>query len=175
MTIAGAMLMQTREMLAGKDPLKMVHDGVLDVGAFWLQAFIAGGGAGIYGDFIREAFTGRVDRLLTGAAGPTIGPLLEMGLVDPLHQAGRAMQGKETNLLLEEAKNLKGFVPFGNVWYAKAALDHLIFQQVAEALSPGYLASIRSRTMRERGQAWWWAPGELTPERAPDLGAALDR
>lgn len=42
-------------------------------------------------------------------------------------------------------------------------------------MNPGYLASIRSRTMRQRGQDWWWAPGELTPDRPPNLGKALDK
>lgn len=175
MTIAGAMLMETREVLAGKDPRKLWSDKPFENFKFWFGAMVAGGGMGIYGDFLEQAIDGRLDRLLTGGLGPTIGPLLEMGLVDPLHQASRAMQGKETNLLVQEAKQLKTFAPFGNVWYAKAALDHLIFNQVFELLSPGYLASIRSRTMRQNSQDWWWKPGELTPDRAPDLGAALDK
>lgn len=106
---------------------------------------------------------------------PTLGPLLELGVTQPLGAAAKALQGKETHFLAQQAQDLKGFVPGGNVWYAKAALDHLIFQQVFEMLSPGYLASIRSRTMRQNGQDWWWKPGELTPERAPNLWAAIDK
>jgi hypothetical protein len=55
-------------------------------------------------------------------------------------------------------QDLKGFFPGGNMWYTKAALDHLLWQNVMEMLSPGYLASIRSRTMKEYGQDWWWSP-----------------
>jgi hypothetical protein len=106
---------------------------------------------------------------------PTLGPLLELGLVQPLNAAKRAVEGKETNLLAQTAQDAKGFVPFGNVWYTKTALESLVWHNVMESLSPGYLQSIRSRTLREKGQDWWWRPGELLPERAPDLGAAIEK
>jgi hypothetical protein len=44
---------------------------------------------------------------------------------------------------------------------------------VMDALSPGYLNTIRQKTAKEYGQDWWWRPGETTPERAPDLGRAV--
>lgn len=169
-TLAGAMLMQTRDMLAGKDPRAM------DTPEFWGAAFLQGGALGIYGDFLYGAGHTRYGSgILESVAGPTIGPLLELGLVQPINAITKAMEGKETHFLAQEAQDLKGFVPGGNVWYTKAAMDHLIFQQVFEALSPGYLNSIRSRTMREYGQDWWWQPGEMTPDRAPDLEAATGR
>lgn len=171
-TLAGAMLMQTREMLSGKDPRDMVTgDKALK---FWPAAFLQGGALGIYGDFIYSTNetrygSGPVEAL----AGPTIGPLLELGLVQPLTAAKKSIEGKETHFLAQEFQDLKGFVPGGNIWYAKAALEHLVFQQVMEQLSPGYLASIRSKTMKDYGQDWWWSPGELSPDRAPDAAKAV--
>lgn len=173
MTLAGAMLLQVREVLAGRDPRKMADD---DWHKFWASAFLQGGALGIYGDFLyginqTRYGSGPVEAL----AGPTIGPLLEMGVLTPLNSAKRALEGKDTHFLAEEFRNAKGFIPLGNVWYAKAALDHLVWQQVLELLSPGYLRSIRSRTRREYGQQWWWEPGELTPDRPPDLGKMIER
>jgi len=66
-------------------------------------------------------------------------------------------------------------VPFNNAWYAKAALDHLIWQQVMESLSPGYLQRMRRRVAREYDQDFWYEPGKLTPSRAPNIGTALER
>jgi hypothetical protein len=106
---------------------------------------------------------------------PTVGPLLELGILQPLKAVKANIEGKESHLLAQSLQDLKGFVPGGNVWYAKAALDHMVWQQVMEALSPGYLQAIRSRTQRQTGQQWWWQPGELTPERAPDLEAAIEK
>ena len=94
-------------------------------------------------------------------------------LGQPLNAAKRAIDGKETHFLAQEFQDLKGFIPGGNIWYAKAAIDHLVWQQVMESLSPGYLSSIRQRTLRDYQQQWWWEPGETTPERAPDLRAAI--
>lgn len=169
-TLAGAMLIQTREMMSGKDPRDMTEL------KFWGAAFMAGGALGIYGDFfysINETRFGSGP--LEALSGPTVGPLLEMGLVQPLNAAKKASEGKETHLLAQTAQDLKGFVPGTNVWYAKAALEHLVWQQALEWLSPGYLASMRSRTQKDYGQDWWWTPGETSPYRGPDLDAAVGK
>jgi hypothetical protein len=172
-TLAGAMLLQTREMLAGKDPRKMADE---DWYKFWAASFLQGGALGIYGDFLYSVNQTRYGSgPIEALAGPTIGPLLELGLVQPLTAAKKAMEGKETHLGAQTIQDLKGFVPGGNIWYAKAALDHLIWQNVMESLSPGYLASIRQRTQREYGQQWWWEPGEATPDRGPALERAIGR
>lgn len=172
-TAAGAMLMQTRDLLTGKDPRHMVDK---DWYKFWGQAFLQGGALGIYGDFLyginqTRYGSGPIEAL----SGPTIGPLLEMGLVQPLNAAKNRVEGKDTHLAAQMFQDLKGFVPGGNIWYTKAALDHLVWQRVAEALSPGYLSNVRNRTMKDYGQDWWWRPGEAGPERQPDFGKAIAR
>lgn len=170
-TLAGAMLLQTRELLTGKDPRDMTGR---DWYKFWGTAFLQGGALGIYGDFLygvnqTRYGSGPVEML----AGPTIGPLLELGLVQPLTAAKKRIEGKETHLAAQTIQDLKGFVPGGNIWYTKAAIDHLVWQRVMDSLSPGYLANIRSSTMRDYNQDWWWRPGEPTPERAPAFGRAV--
>lgn len=172
-TLAGAMLMQTRDMLTGKDPRSMVGE---DAWKFWGAAFLQGGALGIYGDFLYGANHTRYGSgILESLSGPTLGPLLEIGLVQPANAIAKSIDGKETHLGAETLQDLKGFVPGGNIWYTKAALDHLIWQRVMDELSPGYLSNIKKRTRKEYGQDWYWEPGELTPDRGPDLGAAIER
>lgn len=172
-TLAGAMTMQTKETLAGKDPRKMVDE---DWYKFWGSAFLSGGALGFYGDFIYSANQTRYGSgPIEALSGPTLGPLLELALVQPLNAAKKSIEGKETHLAAQTITDLKGFIPFNNAWYAKAAMDHLVWQQVMESLSPGYLSSIRRRTAKEYGQDWWWDVGETTPERMPDFGAAFER
>lgn len=174
-TLAGAMLMQTRDMLAGKDPRKMAGDPK-ELMKFWGAAFLQGGALGIYGDFLYGVSETRYGSgPLEALAGPTLGPLLELGIVQPLTAAKKASEGKETHLGAQTLQDLKGFVPGGNIWYAKAAMDHLIWQRVFDTLSPGYLSTIRQKTQKEYGQQWWWQPGATSPERAPDLGRAVGR
>lgn len=172
-TLAGAMLLQTREVLSGRDPLAMTNE---DWYKFWGKAFLQGGALGIYGDFLYGATHTRYGSgILETMSGPTVGPLLEFGLINPLQAAAANIEGKKTksHFLAKEAQALKGFVPGSNIWYTKAALDHLIFQNVMESLSPGYLNSIRRRTEKDFNQDWWWSPGELTPSRGPDFGSAV--
>lgn len=170
-TLAGAMILQTREVLTGKDPRSMVDENWLK---FWGAAFLQGGALGIYGDFLYGANQSRYGSgILESLAGPTVGPILELGLVQPMAAAKAKMEGRESHLAAQTIQDLKGFIPGGNIWYAKAALDHLIWQNVMETLSPGYLANIRARTQKEYGQRWYWEPGETMPERAPNFEEAF--
>lgn len=169
-TVAGAMIMQVRDMLAGKDPRKMWDDKHYDKFKFWGQAFIQGGALGIYGDFLTGAGQTRYGSgILEALGGPTLGPLLELALVQPIGAIKGAMEGKNTHLGAKTLQDLKGFVPGGNIWYTRAAMDHLVWQRAMEALSPGYLSTIRQKTMKDYGQDWWWRPGEASPERAPEF------
>src|SRR5262249_48309593 len=53
--LAGALTMQAKNVVYGKDPESMDH------GQFWAKALIQGGGLGVYGDLVNSAFirTGR--------------------------------------------------------------------------------------------------------------------
>jgi hypothetical protein len=172
-TLAGAMIIQVREMLTGKDPRPMNPDKGYDKFKFWGAAFLQGGALGIYGDFLSSVNQSRYGTgPLEVMAGPTIGPLLSLGLVQPMNAAAKTLEGKETHLAAQTIAQLKGFVPGNNLWYSKAATEHLVWQRVMEALSPGYLSKIRERSAKEYGQDWWWRPGETTPERGPNLEKA---
>lgn len=169
-TLAGAMMLQTQALLAGQDPRPM------DDWKFWLASFIKGGSLGIYGDFLfsTSATTRYGSGPLEVLAGPTIGAAADS--VTALVAAGNALaDGRDTHLPARLINIGKGYIPGQNLWYTKAATDHIIFQNAQEALSPGYLANMRARTQREFGQGWWWQPGEFMPERAPDWGNAAGR
>lgn len=167
-TLAGGMLIQTQELLNGKDPRPM------DDWKFWAAAFLKGGSLGLYGDFLfsQSGTTRYGTGPLEAIAGPTIGSVADLATF--IAQAPGKIAGGEDPQVAAKAINIaKGYIPFQNLWFTKAATDHLIFQNAQEALNPGYLDSMRARTQREFGNDWWWAPGEATPDRAPDLGNAF--
>lgn len=170
-TLAGAMLMQTRELLTGKDPLDMTDKKWWK---FWGKAFLQGGALGLYGDFLYNSMSTRAGSgPIEALSGPTMGPLLELGLVQPLAAIAKRTEGKDSHLAAQTLHDLKGYMPGGNLWYTKAAMDHLVWQRVLEMASPGYLAQIRQRTQRDFNQEWWWRPGEGTPDRGPEFGRAV--
>ena len=175
-TLAGAMIMQVRDTLAGKDPRKMWQDGAYNKARFLGAAFLQGGALGIYGDFLYGANQNRYGSgILESISGPTLGPLLELGLVQPLDAIQKSMQGKDTHLAARSLQIVKGFVPGSNIWYTRAALDHMVWQRAMEGLSPGYLTTVRQRALKDYGQDWWWRPGDATPDRAPDFAGAFGR
>lgn len=166
LTLAGAMMIQVQELLNGRDPRPM------DSWKFWGAAFLKGGSLGLYGDFLFGDTTRMGSGPLEAVAGPTIGGVAD--IVTFGHRAWKdAERGEPSDAVGRGLGIMKGYVPFQNLWYTKAATDHLIFQNAQEALNPGYLSSMRARTQREYGNDYWWAPGEMTPDRPPNMENAI--
>ena len=140
---------------------------------FWTKALAQGGGAGFLGDIILSDTTddrGQLDSLGRIAFGPSFGSLADIyeltkGNID------EAIAGKDTHIGAEALKFAKSHLPYVNLWYTKAALDHLLLHGIQETLSPGYLQRVQSKAKKDWGQEYWWKPGEATPDRAPDLSA----
>lgn len=170
-TVMGAASLQINELLNGRDPRNLnpaEKGGVRN----WIQAMLKGGSLGIYGDFLFSDASQTGQSPVASFMGPVVG--LGESLFN-LTQGNvvQALQDKKTNLGAETVRFAKGLLPGANLWYAKAALDHMIFHQLQEYFSPGYLANMRARAEHEFGQQFWWEPGEVEPSRAPNLGAAV--
>lgn len=173
-TILGAVAQTINDLLSGKDfrnynPVEGEH-GVKN----WMAAFLKGGSLGLYGDFL---FSGATQSNQAGPIAALLGPTA--GLVEEAFKLTQgniieAMQGKDTHFGAEVVRFVKGNTPGANLWYTKAALDHIIFHQLQEYFSPGYLAQMQRRAQKEFGQQYWWSPGSgLDGMRAPDLARAL--
>ena len=161
--LAGAAIVQARQMLQGKDPIDM-HKG-----KFWWQAAMSGGGAGFYGDLI-GGVTGAADR---SVAGKFSGPL--GGFIDDAAKFGNAVANNQpaTGKAIELAKHI---TPGSNLWFSRLATDRLIFDQIHRAIDPDYangFARREQRAIKEYGQRYWFRQGETTPDRAPALGAVF--
>ncbi|UVL22386.1 hypothetical protein [Pseudomonas donghuensis] len=165
--MAGAMTNQLMDIMNGRDPRKM------DDPKFWVQAMLRGGGVGIFGDIMNTGLGGDNrggQSNLTGLLGPVYGTAADVGLT-----AGSVFKEKTepadigANLLRIGYQN----TPFIRSWYTKAAFEHAVFHDMQELLSPGYLRRMKRRAKKDFGQKFWWEPGEATPDRAPNLGAAV--
>jgi hypothetical protein len=170
-TVLGMASLQLNEMLQGKDPKNMNPFSGEHGTRTWFAALLKGGSLGIYGDFLFSESTQGSRGPLASALGPVAG-LAEEAINLTQGNLVQMALDQDTRFGAEAVRFVKGNTPGANLWYAKAALDHLVFQQLQEYFSPGYLASMQSRARREFGQEWWWSPGTTAPGRAPDLGRA---
>lgn len=170
-TVLGMASLQVDQVLQGKDPRNMdpSEDGGL---RNWLAAALKGGSMGIYGDLLFSDTTQHGNSPVAAFTGPLVGVGEDLFNLTQGNVV-QYLKGQPTHAPAELIRFVKGNTPGASLWYAKAALDHLIFQRLQEYFSPGYLATIRSRTERDFHQSYWWDPGQATPDRAPDLGAAL--
>ncbi|CNK23598.1 Uncharacterised protein [Yersinia frederiksenii] len=167
-TILGAISMQISELLNGKNPRNMAE------GRFWLAAALKGGALGLYGDFLFSDQTQAGRGIVASLMGPAIGAGEEfIGLTQGnLLQLGA---GEDTDFGAELVRMVKGLTPGANLWYTKAATDHLIFHNLQEYFSPGYLRKMEKRARSQYGQSYWWRPGEAMPDSAPDLSKATGK
>jgi hypothetical protein len=170
-TVAGVMSLQVSELLSGRDPRNLnpaEKGGVRN----WIQAMLKGGSLGIYGDFLFSDASQHGSTPLATVTGPVLGLGEDMFNLTQGNIV-QALQGKKTNAGAESVKFVRSNLPGASLWYSKATLDHLIFHQLQEYFSPGYLATMRNRAEREFGQKYYWEPGQPVPDRAPDMGAIV--
>lgn len=159
-TILGALSMQITDLISGRNPKDPTGDHAIK---FWINAFLKGGGGGLYGDFLFSDHT----RYGSGPLASMLGPVA--GLVDDVVKLGQgiplnAVEGKPEQTGGDLVKLGKGLIPGANLWYAKAALDHMIFNQLQEYFSPGYLRKVEQRSKKEFNQTYWWRPQDVTPQ-----------
>ncbi len=168
-TVIGGMITQINELLMGRDPLDITDP------RFAAKAFLKGGAMGIMGDFLYSDTTNYGNNSLSDIlAGPLVATFAE---ADRLTRGNilDAAQGKPTHAGGEAIRFFSGLTPGANLWYLKGALNHLFLHQIQEMASPGYLNRMEERARREFGHHYWWEPGQLTPKRAPDVGAMTGR
>lgn len=169
MTVAGALAIQFRQITQGKDPRDMTDP------KFWGAAVLQGGGMGIWGDFLFND----LNRFGGGKVGTVAGPVTQFAgsAIDlTIGNAVQAAAGEETNVGKEAIKFVRRNMPGGSIWYLRAAIDRLVSDQLQKMADPDAHDAFRrmeKNALREYDQRYWWKPGKLTPDRAPNINEAL--
>tara|TARA_R110000744_G_scaffold378415_1_gene494537 strand:+ start:14119 stop:16581 length:2463 start_codon:yes stop_codon:yes gene_type:complete len=164
-TLMGALAMQLKEMVKGRDPRSM------NTPEFWGAAILQGGGLGIYGDFLFSDLN-RFDRGLgKTVAGPVVG--LGEDLINlTFGNMAELAQGKDTNIASESVKFVNQYLPGQSIWYARTILERQLFNRLQQMADPKFEQKQRRyqrKLKRDTGQGFWWKPGEALPERSPDF------
>jgi hypothetical protein len=143
-----------------------------DTAQFWGRAILRGGGLGFFGDFLQNETTQHGSTLAAAAFGPMATELEEvLNLThDAYFKQKRGEQTQEKAKLIQLAREN---VPGLNMFYTQAAADHLLWNHMQEAASPGYLAKMQARQEANYGKTYYWKPDESSPHAAPNLAKAI--
>lgn len=174
LTVGGGLSLMLRDIVKGNDPRPA------DTPEFWGAALLQGGGLGILGDFFysAQARNGKSSALTSMGAGAalisdtydlTVGNAGEVisGLGEG-EDLGEAMEG--AHIGRDAARFAARYTPLSSIWWARAAWDRAVVDQLQKALDPDAEADFHRqarRLERDYGQGQWWGEGEMTPERLP--------
>ena len=166
-TIMAALAMQLKEISKGRDPRSM------DTKEFWGAALLQGGGLGIFGDFLGS----NVNRYGGGLSDTVAGPVVNF-INDSINltwgNAKQYIQGEDTNFAGEALKMIETYLPGKSIWYMNLLFQREMFEQLQLWANPKYqekLNRLQNKYLRETGQEYWWRPGQLTPDRAPEISS----
>lgn len=146
MTMAGYAAMTMKDLTKGYWPPRDPTDIKT-----WAQAFVQGGAAGIYGDFL----LGRVNRFGSGLAETAMGPAFGMAF-----DAGdMIMKARDAGLSSDEEVKLADWInfttqntPFANLYWTRPVLDFLFLNSMREVASPGFQRKVESKRRSQYGQ-----------------------
>jgi hypothetical protein len=164
MTLLGMVSMQLKQIIQGKDMLPMDEPKV------WWNAFVQGGGAGVIGDIAGSFTQNRVANAAEYIGGPVV------TFADEAFDTARSFFKEdaegETHGGRNAARLARRYTPGTTIWYARLALDRLLWDELAERADPDYADHYDrlNEAAAKNGQDYWWGPGERAPTRAPQRG-----
>lgn len=157
-TALGYMAFALKDIAKGRTP-RDPRDGKV-----WMAAFLQGGGLGLYGDFLLGQTNRYGQSFIASIGGPVAGDI-EAGykIWNTLFHAPTSKDPEEDiktagDLLFKFGKEN---TPFANIFYARAALDYLIFYRIQEWMNPGSLRRMERRVKEETGNEFILPPSEV--------------
>lgn len=155
MTMMGYVSLSVKDMLKGREPRDPRNYKT------FVDSFVQGGGAGIYGDFIFGEFNRYGQSPLQVFAGPTLGTAEDVLKIYAKMRDGDDAGAAALRLAVSNT-------PFMNLFYTKMAVDYMFLYDLQEYASPGYLRRMERRIERDQGQDFY-----LTPSDNPGLFGGL--
>lgn len=167
-TLLGALVVQLKELANGNDPQTMWDsEDPQKTMNFLTRSAVQGGGLSILGDILVAGTdtSGRsTSDFLVGPFGSDAKAVLGL-TVGNLTQY---YEGKDTNAANEAFKLVKGKIPAQNLWYTKAAVNKMFFDEIQDSIAPGYREKLLRKAEREQGRTQWWGD-DIDDVQAPDF------
>lgn len=172
-TLLGGLVVQLKELLNGNDPQTMWDsDDPKKASSFFVRSAVQGGGLSFLGDILVAGTdtSGRdANSFVAGPLGSDFESLLSL-TVGNLTQYN---EGKDTNFGNEAFKFVKGKVPAQNLWYTKAAINRMVFDEMQDTIAPGYREKALRKAERQQDRERFWGD-DVTDIRAPDFEKVIE-
>ncbi|MCQ1053507.1 hypothetical protein NNO95_03830 [Acinetobacter baumannii] len=174
MTLLGGLVVQLRELLNGNDPQTMWDsDDPKKTGSFFLRSVVAGGGLPVLGDILAAGVDTSGRDANSFVAGPLGGDFTTLlGLT--IGNMTQYNEGRDTNFGNEAFKFAKGKIPAQNLWYTKAAINRMVFDNIQDTIAPGYREKALRKAEKKLDRSRYlgdfsWNDLSFEEARAPDI------
>lgn len=173
MTALGALSLQLKELVAGKDPRPMNDP------KFWGAALMQSGALGIYGDVVFQDVNNRYSGgtgFIKFVGGPLTGRInnIRETVIGKLPEDLTGEKESRTGRFAERI--VRDWTPGRSIWFLKLGLNRWIFNEMQKAVDPNAHDVFRrwqQMQKRESGNEFFWAPGQREPARAPRFDRLL--
>ena len=121
----------------------------------------------------RKSAGGGLAQTIAGPAPGLVADLLKVSVGN----VQQAVAGKDPKTAAELLRLARQNTPGGSLWYARLALDRLLWDNLQRHVDPDHRAAWRRmerRAHRELETGYWWRPGDTLPDRAPDLSNMME-
>jgi hypothetical protein len=180
-TMLGAMSMWLKAYVNGRRIER--PENPRDASRLFLAAFLQGGGAGLYGDFLIGQAKDRYGHSAFSALmGPTFGAtedaysVMRKGMALPfdlMFDKMKAGEGAWGDIFFA----LKNNAPFINLFYTRMAVDYMFLYELQEYMAPGSLKRMEKSFKENQNQTFALPPSQksnITDLTAQDVGTLLN-
>jgi hypothetical protein len=171
MTALGTLAMQSKEILAGRDPLSLDPTTPNGLRAYG-KAMLQGGGLGVFGDVLFLDQTRYGNSWAATIAGPQFAALESLLGDVAIRNVQRWAKGEETHFAGDALFAGARYMPGSSLWQFRLAFQRSVLEQLhlmADDRARDRFARIEKQARKEWGQSYWWQPGRQQPRRAPNL------
>lgn len=151
-TVMGYVSYQLKQIAAGREPRTAQEPG--DYRKLLFASMLQGGGLGLFGDFLFgevNRFGGDIGDSLTGPTVQTMG--------DAQKVWAALVEGDVGKAGAEAVRIPQGF---NTLWWARTALNALVFWQIQELLNPGFARRFEDGVRRNNNQGMLLGPMAVT-------------
>lgn len=167
-TLLGGLVVQLKELLNGNDPQAMWDsDDPKKASSFFVRSAVQGGGLSFLGDILVAGTDTSGRDAHSFVAGP-LGDDFESLLSLTVGNLTQYNEGKDTNFGNEAFQFVKRKIPAQNLWYTKAAINRMVFDEMQDTIAPGYREKALRKAQRQQGRERFW-DDDINDIRAPDF------